>query len=280
MQIDSVIDAVNIALSGQGCTTALTAILPLYNSVNTDNAIRLSTAASYGCAARVNLLDILGDLVSFQGDLAGSGFWEFLVQEFPSTVSPIDDKIPQAAESATDAIMATLNPATILVPAFTINSTSNNPGSLEVNDRTSDANSFLTFASMSLMGSLLYRNGNPLANNHKGNALPWTSADLMQGDGCALASGVLNFNDGLNSIAAAAPSSIAIIYQKIQTLFATGLDLACQVGCTVCGGSVSCTSCPTTLRSRASCTGVNTDVNSCAAAGIINFINDSWQGPP
>jgi hypothetical protein len=275
---EQALDAVEAALSVGDCVTALDAILPFYDSESSDNSVRLATASSYGCAATVNLLEILDGLATFSGNLGGSGFWEFLAKQFPSTTTPVDDKIPQAAMNATDALMATLEPGTILVPSATINSTSNNPGSLIVSDRVIDSNSYLTFVSMALMGSLESRYGVPDASFHQTVDLPWTTATDVTVDGCAFAAALLNFNDGIASIQASSPANIAAIYGTISSFLGTILDAGCNFGCTViCGGAVTCTTCPMTLRDRNSCTSLNTDVNSCATAGLITAINGSWN---
>jgi hypothetical protein len=246
------------------------------------------TAAAYGCKAKVNLMQNLSDLENF--NLVGtSGLFEFMVKEFPSTSSP-DDKVPQSAEDGIDALQATLNSGTVLVAADTINSTSNNPGSLIYTDRESDANSYLTILSMALIGSLGDRYGAPLPNpsNHKTQDLPWTSATAVTSDGCAYASGWLNFFDGMTYLESAAPTNVASIYAKFLLLKPL-VTAACEEGCIECGLTVSCPDstntccgCPTTLRSRASCTGVATDPNSCAAAGLVKyFANVYWTtGPP
>ena len=270
------VDQVNTSLSTQSCTAALAQIQPLYDSINTNNQIRLATAASYGCAAKVNIFQMLSDL-SKASDLGGSGLWKYLVTEFPSVSSP-DDKIPTAAGLGTDAAMSAVRPGTLFVPAVEVNASSKNPGSLIYTDRVGDANSYITFLSMSLMGSLLYRNGVPDATTHvKTVPLPWITAATTVGDGCAFASGLLNFFDGLGSITSSSPSSVRGAYQTITSYLLSGVDTACALGCAVvCAGASSCTTCPATLRSRASCTGLTTDVNSCAAAGLAKFVNSSW----
>ena len=275
--VQGAVDSANIALSHMDCGTAYGAVYSLYDSTNTNNDVRSAMAATYGCFATVNVLNIVEDMLNFAGNLGGAGFWSFLAQEFPSSAN---DKIPQSAEYGTDALMSVLNPATILVPADVINSTSNNPGSVLYTDRTGASNSLLVFISMSLMGSLENRYGLPSPNYDKSQPLPWTSATETQGDGCAFASGLLNFMDGINFISTNASQNVAAIYSKIQTFLDTSINAACQIGCLICGGSVSCTTCPLTLRSRASCTGLSTDVNSCAASGIATFVNSSWPGPP
>lgn len=279
----AIVDQVNHSLSTLDCSTALQTVLPAYNSANSDNSIRLSTAASYGCYAKINVLNNLYDLESFSGNLAGSGFFEFLVQEFPSTASP-DDKVPTSAEDGMDAVMAAIQPGTVLVSSDLVSTDSNNVISLLYSDRTDDANSYLTFLGMSLVGSLLDRYGAPTSNYHKSQTLPWTTPTAVTSDGCAVAAGLLNFSDGLEAITAASPTSVAALYSKIGSTLTTGLNTACSAGCSACaslpGSTVSCTTCPLSLRNRSSCTGLDTDTNSCAAAGIVTFVNTTWSGPP
>ena len=262
------LDLTQSYLTSGSCAAAYSQLQPFYNSANTDNNIRMAMAAVYGCYAKVSIFQILNDMVSSGANFAGAGLWTFMATEFASTANP-DDKIPLSAENGTDAILATLNLGTLLDPTDTVNSTSYNPGSLIVSDRTTNANTYLTFMSMALMGSLLSRYG-------VSNSLPWTTATSMKGDPCAFVSSVLNFYDGLSYIQTSAPASVAPKYAAISGLLSTGLNAACSAGCTLCGGSVSCTSCPTTLRDRSSCTGLSTDVNSCAGSGIVLFVNASW----
>jgi hypothetical protein len=274
--INGYVDEVNADLSNKSCTTALSVIYPLYNSSNTTNDVRMATAASYGCSATVDVFQIISDLTS-ASNLNGSGLWKFLVKEFPSKSSP-DDKIPTTAAYGIDAVMSAIKTGTTIVSADEINSTTHNPGSILLTDRIQDANSYLTFLAMAQMGSLLYRNGVPNTSTYvKTVSLPWLTAATVKGDGCAFTSGLLNLIDGLDSIVSYVPSSSKSSFQSIISYLSSSTDAACAVGCTViCAGSVSCSRCPTTLRNRNSCTGLTTDVNSCAAAGLAYFVNESW----
>ncbi|MEO5969584.1 MAG: hypothetical protein ABIQ95_06625 [Bdellovibrionia bacterium] len=276
MLIFGTVEQVNVSLSSQACNAALAQILPLYDSVNTNNQIRLATAASYGCAAKVNIFQVLSDMTK-ASNLGGSGLWKFLAGEFPSVASP-DDKMPTAAGLGTDAAMAAVGDGTLIVPTVKINATSHNPGSLILGDRITDANSYITFLSMSLMGSLLYRDGRPNATTLvKTVPLPWQTAPTAVGNGCAFAAALLNFFDGLDAITGASPATIQASYKVISSFLTTGVNTACGLGCSlICGGASTCTSCPTTLRDRNSCTGLTTDANSCAAAGLAAFVSSSW----
>ncbi len=292
---DVSVDAVNNLLSQSACTSAYESIYSIYSSAATNNAVRLAMASTYGCLVGIDLMALLGNLVGFKGNLAGSGFFEFLVQEFPSIATPVDDKMPHAAEQGIDAALAIVNGGTFFLPAYTVNSTGHNPGSLLVSDRTSDANSYLTFLSMGLMGSILSRYGSVNAAHHRTVDLPWIfdRASVTPystppwpvasvADGCALASGMLHFVDAVGSIEAHAISTVSGLYSKMGNFLLQGLDLACFLGCTECalqGGVVTCPVgmvCPMTLRDRSSCQNSINDINTCAAAGIAYFINTEW----
>lgn len=269
----SAIDSAKIALNSEDCDAAYSKIYPVYNSSNTNNDVRFLMASTYGCYAGVNMLGVLSDITTFSGNLGGSGFWAFLVHEFPSTASPRDDKKPTAAAYGIDAIMSVLNTSGFLLKNYEINSTSYNPGSILYSDRTDEANAYLTFLALAQMGTLMNRYGAP-SNNVKTVDLPWISAKSMTSDGCAFASGLLNYYDGLASIQSASSGSVAEVYGVIQTFLSSGLDAACSTGCALCG--LSCSTCPSSLRSRNSCTGSTQDENSCAAAGLVLFVNLSW----
>lgn len=282
MQKQAILEAVNAYLTVQNCDAALTQVLPVYGSPNTDNPFRMATSKSYGCVANISFFKVLGDLVSFSGNLGGSGLWEFMAQEFPSTLTPIEDKVLIAAERSLDAAMSAVKPGLILVPSMTVSPNTFNPISLSVDDRITDANSFLTIVGMALMGSLLNRYGEPLPNFHKTQALPWTTATTVTADGCAFASGLLNFYDGLQAVIASAPASVASRFGTIQTLLGTVITAGCTTACLFTSGCAAdkCTGCPLSLRHRDSCRFLVTDVNSCAAAGLTFTVNSSWSGPP
>lgn len=305
LTISGSVDAVNLLLSKRECSAALAKITPLYSSINSNNAIRFATASSYACSARVDFLSTLDAIVDYQSTTPLGILFELSAKQFPSTANP-DDKVPQAAANATDALHAIIHPGTILIDAYTVNSKTDNPGSLLVGDRLSDANSYLTMVSMALIGSLENRYAAPDANNsyHKSNDLPWTTAASTVGDGCAYASAILNFFDGLSYIESVASPTIARAYKAFETL-APQIGYGCCVGLQTCGFAVDCglsvpcsatgtcttctncadcpslcQSCPTALRGRTSCTGEAMDRNSCAAAGMVEQVNNAlWSGP-
>ena len=282
LQLSLVVEGAMAQLNQQNCAAALSSLSPLYNSTYTNNAIRMATASAYACFAQLKVLSVALNLTQFQGSLGGAGLWTFLVQEFPSTASP-DDRIPESAENGIDAVLAAVNPGAVIATSDWINKSTFNPGVLLSSERIDDANSYLTFLSMALIGSLLNRYGAPYPNYKRSVALPWTSASATKGDGCAMAAAMLNFFDGISFLSSTASGTTGAAFTSVGTLLTAGLGLACEAGCLACaaaGSSVSCTGCPLNLRDRSSCTGQNSDVNSCAAAGIASFINSSWSVGP
>ena len=275
-----IIDAVNIALTQGDCSKAVELIEPLYNSKYTDNEVRLLRASAHACNAGVQFFPLVGELIS--SNIVGSGFWMTMARLFPSKINDI--KV-ESGWFATDALMATLKGGTVLIPSTTINSGTDNPGSIKGQDRTNDANLFTFFVSLSTIGALQnrYSATNP-SNYHKTQVLGYTAAKPqgwalpanMTEEGCSFASALLNMVDSTANITNAGLLQNA--FSAISNL-GVAFDAACEAGCT---GALptgctfpagSCASCPISLRKRDSCTPVDTDINSCAAAGIISFIN-------
>jgi len=135
----------------------------------------------------------------------------------------------------------------------------------------------MMFLSMALMGSLGYRYGLPDSSGNKTVNLPWSDVTKTNGDGCTYASAFLNFKDSIGFLSLKSSGSLQTLYQSINQFIGLALDQACSFGCLSCG--VSCTSCPIQLRNRTLCTGVSTDIYSCAASGIAHFVNQVWIGP-
>ncbi len=270
----ALIEQTQIQLDQENCAAAYQTLYPYYNSSSSTSALRLQMASVYGCYAGVKFFSLIASLVTHASALSSAGLWAYLAVSFPSVASP-DDRIPLSSAYSIDALIATLKPGTLLVPAISANTTSFNPGSLLFEDRARDANSYLLLMSMSLMGSLLSRNG----VNHQ---LPssWTAASGMKGDPCALVSGVMHFYDSLQALQQNSTGKFSEAFGQLEVYLGAGLDLACALGCQSvlgCNNSVTCSQCPVTLRDRTSCTGLDTDVNSCAGAGLIHFlINPSW----
>lgn len=299
-----IIDQAEKALTTSDCATALTLIKPLYDSPYSDNSVRMVTASAYACDANIDFFPLLGTLVTNAASLSSGGLWSLLSETFPSVQG--QDHVVEGALFAEDALQATLQSG---VPVLTQNQTnpgSYNVGSVYASDRTSDSNIYMLLVSMAAVGGLESRNGDPSASYHKQASLPWATAATMTSDGCAYAAAILNLIDSIGAVGTALPTQEQTPFKNINTAFSTILTFACNVGLNSTtgvypippsgtpanlGGATStwvssgCTlttggGCPYTLRNRSSCTGLATDPNSCAAAGIINFINSSrlgWQ---
>ncbi|OFZ18953.1 MAG: hypothetical protein A2X94_13470 [Bdellovibrionales bacterium GWB1_55_8] len=271
------LDAAQIHLSEGECTEAIEKLEGIYKSASVDNEVRMITASAYACVANVNFFKMIGELVENSPLLGGGAFWSLLAKLFPSPASDPDDKAVEGAILASDALMATLKPGAVILPESYIDPEGFNPGATLASDRADDANLYLLFVSLAAIGAMENRFGAPDATYL--GTLPWQAGDHvdMETDGCAFASSVLNFVDTVGSVANSSSPELGAALLTLKTGIADGMDAACTAGCFVCG--LVCDGCPITLRNRRSCTGLLTDKNSCAAAGIVNLVNASWVVP-
>jgi len=273
----AIIERANAYLSKGECSEAIALIQPVYDSVNTDNEVRMLTASAYACNAGVNFFNLVWEIATNGAALAGNP-WALMVKLFPSTLDP-DDRVMESSLLSTDALMSQLKVGAVILPSQYINGTSHNPGSAVLGDRIDDANTYLMFVSMGAIGSILNRYGSPDADHKPATAtiLPWRDANHadMPTQGCALAASVLNYYDSLQIVQDLGSENFSNALRGVVTLLGGGLDAACSLGCTACG--LSCSACPTTLRNRDSCTGLATDENSCAAAFLVRSINTLWS---
>lgn len=268
----AILDSAKLSLTKSDCTSAIALLKPVYDSVNTDNNVRMLMASSYGCSAKINFFTVIGHLLDNVGSFTGSGFWEFLAKEFPSSTL---DRVTESAQLAQDALQSSINPGAVVLPANLYNTTTFNPGTLSSVDRTSDANSYLFFVSMAAIGGFENRYGSPFPNGKKSVDLPWTVPTAVDADGCAYASAVVNFVDSLGGLADATVGSVSTTFATLKTTFQAGIYAACDSGCFTLCGLAHCATCPTALRNRVSCTGLATDAATCAAVGITLFMNST-----
>lgn len=299
----SILDQVDKFLSSGQCTAAIEVVKPLYDSEDSDNDVRFKMALAYACAAGINFLDLNTQIASRSADLIannGSGFWEVMAELFPSTAG--SDYVLEGALYGTNALHAIINPGALILPANQIDEDAFNIGSIFPTDRTTESNLYLMYLSMAALGSLENRYGAPDAAFQKTVVLPWrTAAHAEIANGCAFGSTILNFLDGIGYGSTALPAEMTQALGDVSTALTTLLDKACQYGCSgavpagldglalntrggwqATGCNTTCTTCPQELRDRTRCTASTSNVTSCAAAGIINFLNESaagWQGP-
>lgn len=284
----TIVWAVNSALTSGNCGSAYDALLPWYDSDYSDNEARFLMASVYGCYTGINVMTLLGALATNPSAMSGAGFWRFLTQYFPSTTAASDRKL-ETALFGIDAAQSALQASIVLNPLYTVNSAGYNPRSLVTSDRMEDMNFYLTFLGMAGMGAIQNRYGSPDASYIKTVDLPGETAVTVTSVSCKYAAAMINFMDGVHSAAESSSGPIGSTLVQLDEAFTTLISQSCDAGCQGTappfGGVVSgcalsaCAGCPTAMRNtEAVCAGLATDENSCATAGLINFINNSPLG--
>lgn len=285
----AIVKEVDADLSKADCTSALSVIETYYPQQDcATDEIRLARASANACIANVNFFQFVSDLGN--NSIIGSDLWVTLTKLFPSASS---DQRVTGAQNALDALFAIKIPGTIDPPASIINGTTPHPGTLVASHRTEDSNIYGMIVSMAAVGALQNRYGAPAANWHKtqklgqttGNPNGWEDATQVDVYACTYAGAVLTLVDSIvqvsSSIGSSFGSSIGGDLTAAATTYSLLFNAACDAGCTACGlGAGTCDPCPITLRNRNSCTGLATDVNSCAAAGIASFMDTNALGWP
>lgn len=298
----------NRALSLEDCSTALANIEPLYNysndltGIKPDNEIRMARAAAHACAAGAsNFFEMAGDLIKNVALLSGAGFWNLGPAMFLTSDSDVQDKRITSAGFSMDALMATVKDGSVMSGSHIINSSTANPGTLIAADREIDANIELIFVSLATMGAIELRYGGAdLVDFSQGKRLGstaanpsgWADATKVAGIGCQYAAAVVNLLDAIAETKNHVSSSMKKNLELIETTFGSQMESACQAGCTggtlnllnyavtgcalsadECSGGTA-RSCLLALRNRDACTGAVTNAASCAASGIIHYVND------
>jgi hypothetical protein len=276
------------ALDKGDCAAAYIAISPYYLSEYSDNTARMLAASTYGCFANAGALAI--SLEFMNNTIATpTALWAFITEIFPSTATFPSDKVVEYGSLGIDALFSTIAPGTVVIPAETVNAASFNPGSMRVADRVSDANIYLFFMSMAVIGGTHNRYGTPDGAFLPTTPFPnggWDVATEIDATACEYASAVVNFADGLSElVTATSGGALGPTIANVQTLVQSALFTACDDGCTGASGTgcaiaAGCSGCPMALRSRASCTGVATDASSCAAAGLVRLIRSPFGWGP
>lgn len=278
----AIIAQTKIALTNSECGKAIDLIEDLYQSQYTDNEIRLLRASAHGCAANINFFSLVNDLT--ENDLNGSEFWISMARIFPSVST---DGRSESAWFATDALHAALDPEKVVTDDYQINSDTVNMGSLLATDRIDDANAYLAFVSMSLIGSLQNRFGDPDTTSYKKrNDLPWISKADMTETGCSYAGAIINLLDALEIISDSTSGTISTSLASIAETLDEGISASCALGCAgfdwngtpgVDGDCTydltECATCPTKIRNRTAC--LSDEKSACAAAGIVRMINSN-----
>jgi hypothetical protein len=295
----AILDDVNNFLTAEDCASAIAEILPLYNSQNTDNQVRMLTAASYACEAHVNFFKVLSDMANDASTLSGGNIWGYFAQLFPSVKT---DKVSESAGYAMTTLMGVIPAGQVISLSDLITGNSYNTGSLNSIDRTSDANIYMLFVSMAGIGGPESRWGVPDSGFHPTSSLPWTdNTSKMDEEGCIYASAILNFFDVLGPASSSLPGSASDALSSVTSFDTSVFNKACDFGCkgtlpsdpvdiaeynptgkwnaTGCFIAAGCSECPKLLKDYTQChPNVANDPGACAAAGLVNFINASLVG--
>lgn len=286
--IHEIVSEVDKALNNQSCAEALALVEVYYPQPScASDEMRLARASANACAANLNFFKLVDDLTT--NDLVGNELWVTLTKIFPSSL--VDQRVT-AGQNALDALFAMRLPGVLSPPEAIVNKSSANPGTLVAGHRTFDANLYSLFVSMSLIGSLQNRYGAPLPNFHRGQKLGksalfpngWESVAAVDVNACTYAGAILTFFDSMSqvgpTIGGSVGGSVGTALVTATSALSTVVNNACDAGCTSCGlPAGSCAVCPIELRNRFSCTGLPTDKASCAAAGLVNFMNSMPNGP-
>lgn len=311
----AIIDATNLALSKEDCSGAINSIEDLYSSSGTDNLVRLIRASAQGCRAGLsNFLQFTGKLanttdnpmLSTPGE--GAFFWRTMAKLFyletTSAGSAVVDSSGlnlrlDGAWKATDALLASLKvPKSAIVITNQINAGSDNVGSLDPNDRSTDANLYLIYVAMANVGILEDLYGYTAASPPDQTTFKkkqklgvtatkptgWETAANVDKFACSYVASILNLKDAIGDVSKNLPDGGL---KKVLTIVSTILnnfDTICAATCLANG--FTCTSCPQGMRSRDSCAdvaGTDDDLARLAGAAIVTFIDTEttfgWVGP-
>ncbi len=270
------------ALTQANCSTALVLATTLFQSKYSDNEIRMLYASAHGCNMGISLYDLLDDITT-SDFTSQDAIFKTLVRLFPSK-SATDTRL-QSAMLAQDALHSILSMGVVVGASDRYYGAGFNPASVLKRDRTDDANIYLTFTSMGLVGSGLNRYGfnaadDPATFGYSQQVdLTWTTQNAIKadtsGEGCAIASGILNMLDGIDVLAALAPGSVASALTQITAQLQVAMSAAAHFTCDPLHGVAACNAALVRLRFRGACTEL--DPNAASAAGIIGAINLGWN---
>ncbi len=307
----AVLDAINKSLTEGDCSTAIAWAETLYNSDYTGNDARMARAAAHACNQGLDsFFGFLGQVPSENwGMVAGQGSYFFRTASKLFYTSSASEQISRidSGSAALEALQATLNPGTYVPVAHRITSNDYNTGSTQASDRTLDANIYMVLVNLATMGALqnyyaspnttTWKKGKNLGSN---GVTDWEIYSRIDSDACLYVASLLTMVDSYAEISAELTPSLTSSFNVFAAL-GTLLDAACAAGCnninpTGLGSSSGCqdmgalcSACPALLRDPSSCTATanaalgKKNPYACAAAGIINFIDQStaagWVGP-
>lgn len=270
-------------LTKNACANAIELATELYTSKYTDNETRMLYASAMGCNVGLNMYTVIGQLPNL--GTSANPIGEF-AKMFPATSA---DSRMESAQYGLDATQSILNFGSVVSIADQLYPSSYNIGSVLTRDRTDDANVYLMFISMAVIGTVLNRYGAPDASYGQGADLPWETVATVKadttGNACALAAGFLNFFDGadiaqafLGSNGSSISSVLGVIQSPITVSNPLRPGYGGQARCLADGFTAAqCTAAAIRLRYRGSCTEL--DPIASVAAGIIGSVNRLWTPP-
>jgi hypothetical protein len=214
------IDDANFFLSKGECSNALEAILPVYNSSEVNDEVRIVTASAYACAGTFNMLTMLGNI------LGASNFLSVMAKSLGN--SPGDgarSSFYQAVDVLTQA------------------------GShLEASSRSSSVNTYMVFLQMGVIGSILRNYGAPGADGSQTTDLVYDghggspAGEMSDTDACALSASLSLISDSYRHSSLTDSDTAALVNSIDSLCIAAGL-----------------TSCSDLNKSRSACDGSNAD---------------------
>jgi hypothetical protein len=257
--------AIQLDLTNNNCGDAITLSTQIFNSSYSNNFDRMLYASAQACNVGIQLFPLIQDLTTESFTTQDSVIRAF-VRLFPSTLT---DSRLTSAWYAQDALQSILNPGSVIGVSDQIAFSTYNPGSDLATDHTLDANSYMIFIGMSVIGTSLNRYGyasgqTPASLSYgKGQSLTWTSKALVQADttgtACGIASGFLNLFDGIDQIVTYLGGSTLTDFQTVNTILEEAIELVGTTQCQADGYTA-------TQAEAASFT-----------AGVISGINVAWQ---
>ena len=285
-------------LTDNHCSDAINTIEPLYQSVYVTNDVRMARSAAFACGAGIT--DFLGLITTLPTKSfasvpnQGSYMFRTAAELFYSSSSTTLLARSSYGVEAVKALLSVINPSTYIFTSNLLYSGTNNPGSASATDRTDDSNIYMITTALAEMGALEARYGVPSTSSWKksqnlgaNGVNDWSLATRVNGDGCAMAASVLNLVDSSVAVLPKLSTSLSSSLSALSSLTPL-MDAACDAGClgttgSGCAIAGGCSTCPTVLRDPGSCTGSSSNVASCAAAGLLYFINTNttygWVGP-
>jgi hypothetical protein len=274
------------ALTKNDCTTALSLSGKLYQSQYSDNEARMLYASAQACNVGIQLYALLDDITNANfGD--PDAIIRTFVRLFPSTSS--DSKM-QSSWFAQDALQSILTPGVVVAPANAITAWANNPGSSSSLDRTLDANTYLLFVSMGVIGTTLnhfgYNLGETPSTYSYGQRvdLPWETLAAVQADttgaACATASSFFNLFDGIGAIVTYLSGTTNTQLNAVISVLPSVLAGKGKIQCIADGFSSGtagsqCEVAAERIRYRGAC--ADSAPVASFAAGVIQAINLAWQ---